>query len=59
MWEGCTGKGQESAHILPQKEERRWEESRVLGVGGQCYKKKIKTENALFSNIFMRIKACI
>lgn len=38
MWEGCALKGQESAHILPQKEERRTEESWVLGVGGQLYK---------------------
>lgn len=38
MWEGCALKGQESAHILPQKEEKRTEESWVLGVGGQLYK---------------------
>lgn len=60
MWEGCAGKGHESAHILPQKEERRWEESWVLGVGGQwyiyIYKKR---ENALFSNLFMCFEACI
>lgn len=51
MWEGCAAKGQESAHILPQKEERRREESWVLGVGGHLY--KYSKQHALFSNLFM------
>lgn len=44
-------KGQESAHILPQKEERRTEESWVMGVGGQLY--KLSKQHVLFSNLFM------
>lgn len=51
MWEGCAGKGQESAHILPQKEERRTEESWVMGVGGQLYKHS--EQHVLLSNLFM------
>lgn len=48
-------KGQESAHILSQKEERRTEESWVLGVGGQLYKysKEHDSVPALFSNLFI------
>lgn len=54
MWEECAVKGQESAHILPQKEERRREESWVLGVGGHLY--KYSKQDALFSNLFMCTK---
>jgi len=46
-------KGQESVHILPQKEERRTED-----VGGQVYKssKQHDREPALLSNLFIRNK---
>lgn len=48
-------KGQESAYILPQKEERRPEESWVLGVGGKLHKysKQRDSVPALFSNLFI------
>lgn len=51
MWEGCAPKGQDSAHILPQKEERRTE-SWVLFVGVKRYKysKQHDSMPALFSH---------
>lgn len=58
MWEWCALKGQEAAHILPQKEERRTEESWVLAVGGQLYKyhKQYDSMPTLFLNVFIYLQ---
>lgn len=58
MWEGCALKGQESAYILPQKEERRPEESWVLGVGGKLHKYSKQRDSPVLKPIYLQYK-CI